>query len=237
MMRILLVATLLALSALPAQAQTATPDSENGRFTFNQVPDGLLRLDTRTGQVSLCSKRSGRLGVSGRAGRARPRSRARSRGCRTRTPTLKKEMIARGVPLPGGVSAEPPAVRAADRAEAAERRRHRPGDDLHGEDLAPAHRHGPERAEGHREEGVMRPRSRAPVHPAERPDLSTFHDGSLVSGSPDRTRSVATATLTVETRGRGFFRHHRRRRPLRRASARRRTACCCSICATRRHRW
>jgi len=39
-----------------AYAQTA-PDTENGRYVFNQVSDGMLRLDTRTGQVSLCAKK------------------------------------------------------------------------------------------------------------------------------------------------------------------------------------
>ena len=34
------------------------PDAERGRFTFQQVPEGMLRLDGRTGQVSLCSKRA-----------------------------------------------------------------------------------------------------------------------------------------------------------------------------------
>jgi hypothetical protein len=39
-----------------ASAQTATPDSENGRYSFSPVADGVLRLDTRTGQVSQCSR-------------------------------------------------------------------------------------------------------------------------------------------------------------------------------------
>ena len=37
-----------------ASAQPATPDSENGRYSFNAMADGVLRLDTRTGQVSQC---------------------------------------------------------------------------------------------------------------------------------------------------------------------------------------
>jgi hypothetical protein len=44
----------LAMGA-PALAQGA-PESDNGRFTFKEVPDGILRLDGRTGQVSLCGK-------------------------------------------------------------------------------------------------------------------------------------------------------------------------------------
>jgi len=31
------------------------PDSENGRYTFSTSPDGMIRLDTRTGTVSNCN--------------------------------------------------------------------------------------------------------------------------------------------------------------------------------------
>ncbi len=48
---------LLALSDA-ARAQSA-PDNENGRFTLSPVPEGFLRLDTRTGAVSTCSNRGG----------------------------------------------------------------------------------------------------------------------------------------------------------------------------------
>jgi hypothetical protein len=41
--------------ARPALGEGA-PESDNGRFSFKDVPDGILRLDSRTGQVSLCSK-------------------------------------------------------------------------------------------------------------------------------------------------------------------------------------
>jgi len=50
---VLLIA--LAAGALPAAAQSAG-ESDNSRFSFKEVPDGMLRLDTRTGQVSLCSR-------------------------------------------------------------------------------------------------------------------------------------------------------------------------------------
>ena len=48
---ILMLAVALAAFGLPAQAQQPTPDSENGRYSFSQVADGMLRLDTRTGAV------------------------------------------------------------------------------------------------------------------------------------------------------------------------------------------
>ena len=109
MLRILFVTMFLTL-AVSAQAQVMAPDSENGRFTFNQVQDGFLRLDTRTGNVSLCGKRA-----AGWACQAVPDDRtvleseiARLQG---ENATLKREMIARGVPLPGGLSAEAPGVK------------------------------------------------------------------------------------------------------------------------------
>lgn len=58
-------AFLLALSVLtaPAFAQVLdtsklTPDTENGRFTMSPVADGVMRLDSRTGQISLCRKKN-----------------------------------------------------------------------------------------------------------------------------------------------------------------------------------
>jgi hypothetical protein len=31
------------------------PDNENGRYTLSPIPDGVIRLDTRTGAVSTCN--------------------------------------------------------------------------------------------------------------------------------------------------------------------------------------
>jgi hypothetical protein len=108
-MRTLLIAAVLAAAASAAQAQTATPDSENGRFTFNQVRDSLLRLDTRTGQVSTCSKRT-----AGWACEAVPDERTALETeigrLQNENATLKKDMIARGLPLPGGLRAGDPSA-------------------------------------------------------------------------------------------------------------------------------
>ena len=42
----------------PAAAPTLPPgENDDPRFSFNRVQDGYLRLDTRTGQVALCSRR------------------------------------------------------------------------------------------------------------------------------------------------------------------------------------
>lgn len=37
----------------------AAPDTENGRYTLSPVTDGFLRLDTRNGEVSICTNRNG----------------------------------------------------------------------------------------------------------------------------------------------------------------------------------
>ena len=83
-----------------ASAQTATPDSENGPYSFNPVADGVLRLDTRTGQISQCSRSD-----VGWACKVVPDERsaleteiARLQG---ETASLKKELLARGLPVPG----------------------------------------------------------------------------------------------------------------------------------------
>jgi hypothetical protein len=93
-----LMMSLAALSA--ASAQPATPDSENGRYSFNPVADGLLRLDTRTGQVSQCSRSD-----AGWTCKAVPdeRSSLESEIARLQgeNATLKKELLAGGLPLPG----------------------------------------------------------------------------------------------------------------------------------------
>ena len=46
----------VALAQSPAPK--AAPESENGRYSTSPVADGVLRLDTRTGQVSLCRQKS-----------------------------------------------------------------------------------------------------------------------------------------------------------------------------------
>jgi hypothetical protein len=106
-MRRLIVVLLAASAALasPAYAQT-TPESENGRFTFNQVGDQMLRLDTRTGTVSLCAKQA-----AGWSCAAVPdeRSALESEIARLQRENgaLKKEMIARGLSLPNTVTGLP----------------------------------------------------------------------------------------------------------------------------------
>ena len=45
-------ASLLMIGSVSAQT---LPDIENGRFALSPVPDGVVRLDTRTGAVTTCS--------------------------------------------------------------------------------------------------------------------------------------------------------------------------------------
>jgi hypothetical protein len=100
-----LVLTLLLADFAVAFAQTETPDSENGRYSFYPVADGVLRLDTRTGQISQCSRSD-----VGWACKVVPDERsaleaeiARLQG---ENATLKKELLARGLPIPGA----PPSI-------------------------------------------------------------------------------------------------------------------------------
>ena len=91
-------------TAQTSPAQAVAPDAENGRYTFSQTPDGLLRLDTRSGHVSLCTKRA-----AGWACQIVPDERAALETeiarLQTESVTLKKELINRGIPLPNGTRA------------------------------------------------------------------------------------------------------------------------------------
>ena len=100
-MRMFALALTLSLADFAAaSAQTATPDSENGRYSFSPVADGVLRLDTRTGQVSQCSRSD-----VDWACKVVPDERSaleteivRLQG---ENGTLKKELLSRGLPVPG----------------------------------------------------------------------------------------------------------------------------------------
>src|SRR3954465_6672219 len=50
------VAVLLcSLGAIESAAAEPKPDSQNGRYALSAVADGVIRLDTRTGDVSTCT--------------------------------------------------------------------------------------------------------------------------------------------------------------------------------------
>jgi hypothetical protein len=126
-----IVVALVCLVA-PAWADDETPDSDHGRFSFSKAADGLLRLDLKTGEVSLCSQRA-----VGWACQAAPDDRVVFENeiarLRTENAALKKELIAHSLSLPNGVAAEPPAAdnatpKAGDKT--ADRAGDKTGDDL-----------------------------------------------------------------------------------------------------------
>jgi hypothetical protein len=51
----LVAAAILCIGGIGAAAAQTTSDNENGRYALSPVPDGVIRLDTRTGAVSTCS--------------------------------------------------------------------------------------------------------------------------------------------------------------------------------------
>jgi len=101
----------LGLAGSPAAwAQNAVPGSDDNRYTFNCVADGYLWLDGRTGQVSICVRRP-----AGWACEAVPDERAALEAeiarLQAENAAVKKELIARNLPLPGTVKPGSPAAK------------------------------------------------------------------------------------------------------------------------------
>lgn len=106
-----LVPALAVAGALIAPLASAqTPETEDNRYQFNRVEDGYLRLDLKNGQVSLCSRHAAgwacamvaddRTAFDGEIARLQGENAA-----------LKKAMLDRGLPLPGGATSNVPAAR------------------------------------------------------------------------------------------------------------------------------
>jgi hypothetical protein len=111
MMRTGLLVLLLAACALAApaaRAQNMQPENEDARFTFHRADEGYLRLDGRSGQVSVCNRRP-----AGWLCQAVPDERVALEGEIARlqadNAALKKELVAHDLPLPGGIKPEPAA--------------------------------------------------------------------------------------------------------------------------------
>jgi hypothetical protein len=106
MIRAVMVIVALSMVAPAVLADEATPDSENGRYTFNQTPQGVLRLDGRTGQVALCSH-----STVGWACAVAPDERTALETeigrLQTESATLKRELIAHNLALPKGMQPPP----------------------------------------------------------------------------------------------------------------------------------
>ena len=93
----------------PARADEPTPDTEGGRYVFSKQANGVLRLDTRSGAVSLCSEQP-----VGWACQTAPEDRAVFENeiarLQSENAALKKALLARGLPLPPGVAPDAPAA-------------------------------------------------------------------------------------------------------------------------------
>jgi hypothetical protein len=96
-----------ALLCGPASPQGTQPENEDGRFSFFRADDGYLRLDGRSGRVSLCTRRQ-----AGWLCQALPEERAAYEAeiarLQLENAALKKEVLAHDLPLPGGVRPDPP---------------------------------------------------------------------------------------------------------------------------------
>ena len=97
----------VALVGPPACAQGAPADGDDTRYSFTRADDGYLRLDGRTGQVSMCSRKP-----VGWTCRTVPDERAALEAeiarLQAENVVLKKELVAHSLALPGMVRPEPP---------------------------------------------------------------------------------------------------------------------------------
>jgi hypothetical protein len=97
-MRVMIVAFAIGIWPLPALAQS--PDADDKRFTLHKVDDGYLRLDGRTGAVSLCTRPD-----SGWLCRAVPDERSALESeigrLAAENADLKRTLLDRGMALPG----------------------------------------------------------------------------------------------------------------------------------------
>jgi hypothetical protein len=104
-MRVMIVAFALGICAVPAAAQS--PDPDDKRFTLHKVDDGYLRLDGRSGAVSLCTRPD-----SGWVCRAVPDERSALESeigrLAAENAELKRTLLDRGASLPG-LPPRPPA--------------------------------------------------------------------------------------------------------------------------------
>jgi hypothetical protein len=92
------------------------PESDDSRYTFHRVPDGYLRLDSKTGRVAMCSRRQ-----VGWACQVLPDDRVTLESeiarLQVENGALKKALLSRDIPLPPGVSG-PSATGGTNRSEA-----------------------------------------------------------------------------------------------------------------------
>jgi len=99
----------LELAAAPvASAQTVLPESD-ARYTFNRIDNGYVRLDGRTGEVSICGQHA-----AGWTCQIVPDERAALETeiarLQAENAAVKKEILAHNLPLPGTVKPQAPAA-------------------------------------------------------------------------------------------------------------------------------
>ena len=96
-----------AILAGPARAEEPTPDSGGGRYVFSNQADGVLRLDTQSGAVSLCREEA-----VGWACQAAPDDRAlferEIARLQSENAALKRILLAHNLALPPGAMPEAP---------------------------------------------------------------------------------------------------------------------------------
>ncbi|MBX9847510.1 MAG: hypothetical protein K2Z80_37610 [Xanthobacteraceae bacterium] len=87
------------------QAEPAPPSTDGGRYAFHRVGEGFVRLDSVTGQVAQCSA-----SAVGWSCKAAPDERLALESeiarLQRENAALKKTMLAKGLDLPGGATAE-----------------------------------------------------------------------------------------------------------------------------------
>jgi hypothetical protein len=99
---LVLIVAGLTFAPAGARAQAPQPDNEDVRFTFHRTDDGYLRLDGRSGQVSICIRRP-----AGWLCRAVPDERTALESeivrLQSDNAALKKELLAHALALPGAI--------------------------------------------------------------------------------------------------------------------------------------
>ena len=102
-----IVVAALALTATACAEDAVPPDADEARYSFYKVDDGFIRLDLQSGQVALCGRQS--VGWACLAV-AEDRTALENEIARLRSENaaLKKDILARGLPLPQGAMPEPP---------------------------------------------------------------------------------------------------------------------------------
>jgi hypothetical protein len=88
-----------------AEAQMPNSDSDDVRYSYNRVDNGFLRLDMRSGEVSLCSPAAGRWSCEPVPDDRRALGNDIAR-LQHENAALKKMLLDHGLPLPNGTNTE-----------------------------------------------------------------------------------------------------------------------------------